>query len=70
VTQLAFAASPPAADLAQGVGSAELAEQHSHELAPTGPDDRATSTRALRDLVPAVTVTCESWVEVYAWVVA
>jgi len=35
-----------------------------------GPDDRATSTRAPRGLVPAVTVTCESWVEVYAWVVA
>jgi hypothetical protein len=34
MTQLALAAGQPATDLAQGVGPAELAEEHRHELAP------------------------------------
>ena len=36
VLELALAAAEPAADLAQGVGAAELAEEHRHELPPTG----------------------------------
>ena len=36
VAELAFAAAEPAADLPQGMGPAELAEEHDHDLAPAG----------------------------------